>query len=417
MATTSNYRDLLWDFTYQGLSEKHEVTLRVFDSEQDMYMSQGKSNRTFSVQLPIEWSSSRKGSRPGNLSSLSAAMLTNVGRQLWDSIPSAAKAPLLEASDSQPCRLKISSNSPVIDDFPWEWLDDGIDQPFALRAQTRVSRSIPIRLAIPPMRVERPLRVLLVLTNPKDERLLNASKEIYAIRPRLDESPYDLKILEEPRWEALLSTLQESPHIVHYIGHAGVERGEGNLILHDWESRTQWIAGSELAQALPPSVRLLCLSTCFTVRNYQILGLPRLAHAPGTTRLPTTVVNRYAVEEEAVSSFWREFYESLARNMGNVNEAFHDAQRAVSAQPSAPADWGSFSLVIRDQTGEGMRLERGRTRSAEQYGAEIQAQLASQLANDLAERLLGLGSTSADIVQKHYDEAASRASNLAQDLE
>ena len=200
-----------------------------------------------------------------------------------------------------------------------------------------------------------------------------------------------------------------------------MERGEGNLILHDREGRTHWIAGSELAQALPPSVRLLCLSTCFTVPNYQILGLSRLAHSSATLRLPTTVVNRYSVEEEGVVRFSREFYESLARNQGNVNEGFHDAQQAVSAQPGSKADWGGFSLVIRDQSGEGLRLERGGTRSFEgnneQYAVEVQAQLASRLANDLAERLRSFDGESADIVQKHYEEAAKRASNLIEGLE
>jgi hypothetical protein len=101
-----------------------------------------------------------------------------------------------------------------------------------------------------------------------------------------------------------------------------------------------------------------------------------------------------------------------------VNEAFRDAQRSVSSQPSAAADWGSFSLVIRDQSGEGFRLEGGRTRSlegySEQYAVEIQAQLASQLANDMAERLRSLDENSAGFIQKHYEEAAQRASYLAE---
>jgi len=416
MQTMSRYRDLLWDFTYEGASKgMHRVTLRVFQGEQEMFERRGQSGSELNVSLPIERSSTDKTSRgQRSRERIPASILADLGRMLWEAIPFWPKSALLEATPDRPCRLKISGNSAVIDDLPWEWLNDGPGEPFALRPETRIARSIPIRLAIPPMTVEPPLRVLLVLTNPKDERLLAGWVEIPAVSQRLQAPPYALRVLEEPTWEALVQALREEPHIVHYIGHAGVNQGDGNLILHDLNNRTHWISGPELAQALPLSVRLLCLSTCFTAPNYQILGLPRLAHAPATYRLPTTVTNRYPVGESGVRSFWAVFYESLATHGGSVNEAFHEAQQAVAAEPGTEADWGSFSLVIRDQSGEAMRLEAGGTQSDEKYAAEIQAQLASRLANDMAERLREFGAEPADIVQRQYEETATRASDLVE---
>jgi hypothetical protein len=418
MQSASMYPDLLWDFSYEGFSSRgNEVTLRVFRSEQEMFESRGRSASGVPVLLPMEWLGSDQGSRSERSRSRSSASLQeyqDIGRRLWEAIPYWSKSTLLEATPDHPCRLKISSDSDLIDDLPWEWLNDKPTRlPIALRPGTSLVRSIPIRMAIPPISVKPPLHVLLVLTNPKDERLLDPWREIEAIRPRLGAPPYMLRVLEEPTWEGLVRVLREEPpHIVHYIGHAGVAQGEGNIILHDWNNRTHWITGPELAQVLPLSVRLLCLSTCFTVPNYQILGLPRLAHTSVTYRLPTTLTNRYPVEEGGVKLFWSTFYDSLAVNRGNASEAFRSAQRKT--RKSIPGtDWGSFSLVIRDQSGEALRLEEAGEKLEEDFATTIQAQLASHLANDLAERLSSFGPESADVVKRLYEDTAARASDLA----
>jgi len=339
-----------------------------------------------------------------------------LGQLLWDSLPQEVKRLPLEAIPDQPCRLKISSNSSAIDDLPWEWLNDGTGLPFALRPQVRLARSVPIRLAMPPMRLEAPLRVLLFTTNPKDERLLHSPREIQAIKPRLSAPPYTLKVLEEPTWGALVAALrEEQPHILHYVGHTGLERGEGNLILHDSNNLSHWISGQDLSWVLPPTVRLLCLGTCFTAPNYQILGLSRLALTSAKYRLPTSVANRYQVTESSVEVFWRAFYSSLAYH-GNANEAFYEAQHEVASAPDSGADWGSFSLIIRDQSGLVLEPVAAETRSPEKHAEEIQAQLASSLANDLAERLATLGPHAPESLHKQFEQEAATASDLSHKL-
>jgi hypothetical protein len=317
--------------------------------------------------------------------------------------------------------LKISSNSPIINDLPWEWLNDGTGPPLALRPEILLVRSVPIRLTIPPLGIKPPVRVLLIITNPKDERLLNPTQEIEAVVQRLHGPDYALQIIEDTSWRALQSALQEEPHILHYIGHAGLDRGEGNLILQDLQNITHWISGPELAQVLPLTVRLLCLSTCFTAPNYQIMGLPRLAHAAGTYRLPTTVTNRYPVAQASVSTFWSNFYSTLMEN-GDCNEAFHQGQMEVAALDASAADWGSFSLVIRDQSGVILRLEKPSlhwqdiTGKVDQTELDIQAQLASRLANDLSASLATFGLKTLESLQKHVDKAVMKASDLAKKL-
>jgi hypothetical protein len=411
------YRDLLWDLTHEGAGRQGEIKLRVFSNEQEMYETEWGYKQTIPITLPQHWFEVSRTSRAHwTRSRAPRDVMMELGWLMWRSIPPEPKRSLLTATPDQPCRLKISSNSPAIDDLPWEWLNDGAGPPFALRPEIRLARSVPIRMAMPPKNIQLPLRVLLVITNPKDERLLDPEQEIEAVSPRLRTRPYALMILEEPTWDALNAVLRhEPPHIVHYIGHAGINRGEGNLILHKSDNMTHWISGPELSSALPPTVKLLSLGTCFTAPNYQILGLSRLAHTSAMYRLPTAVANRYPVEGKSVEMFWGGFYSSLADH-GNVNEAFYQAQQAVAREPDSEADWGSFSLAIRDQSGEVFRLEKAGTRSAQKHAEEIQAQLASGLANDLAEQIFSLGSRAPGSIKRHFEQEAAAASELTANL-
>ena len=411
------YRDQVWYLIYGGAGRDDAVRLQVFGSEQELYERGDDAALGIPVALPLDPSASKLSRAEWTRSRVPGAEWMTVGAQLWSALPPKIREPLLEASPEEPCRVKIASNSPAIDDLPWEWLNDG-DLPFALRPHIRLSRSVPIRVAAPPMAVVPPVRVMLAITNPKDDRLLDPQREIEAIVEGLAHPPYELRILQEPTWEALAVELSEyEPHIVHYVGHAGVGQGQGNLILHDWESRSHWISGPELAQALPLSVRLLCLSTCFTAPNYQILGLPRLAHTASTYRLPTTIANRYPVGEESVREFWRTFYVALIEEDGNANEAFHQAQMATAAAPGTQADWGSFSLVIRDQSAQVVHLEEPGGKPRDKRAEEIQAQLASRLASELAEMTRRLGKETPDILQKRSQAEADWASDLAKDLQ
>jgi hypothetical protein len=406
----------VWYFVFEGAGREDAIRLQLLGSEQELYERGDDPAQGFPIALPLDWSSSKVSRPEWTRSPVPSDVWMDLGHQLWRALPDPAKEPLRAKGSGQPCRVKIASNSSAIHDMPWEWLNSSGDGPLALRPHIRLSRAVPVRVAAPPLAVEPPVRVLLLVPNPKDDRLMSAFAEIEAIAEGVAASHYELKVLEEPTWEALVAQLDEyEPCIVHYVGHAGVSQGQGNLVVHDFENRSHWISGRELGQALPLSVRLLCLSTCFTVPNYQILGLSRLAHSPSTYRLPTTIANRYPVGGHGVRAFWRAFYRALIEEDGNANEAFHQAQIAAATAPLAGADWGSFALVIRDQSAQVMHLQGPGRKGRERREEEIQAQLISRLASDLAE-IGRKGKGRPEILQKRFEQEADLASDLAEEL-
>jgi hypothetical protein len=282
----------------------------------------------------------------------------------------------------------------------------------------RFFRLVPSLYASPPLTIEPPIRVLMIVTNPKDESLLDAHEELRIVTSGLRASDqYHITHLSEPRIEDLQRALSRSPHIVHYVGHAGLTGQSGALILHDHRDGTRWVSAAELARLLPSSVRLLCLSTCVTASNYRISGLLHIAHSPADQTLPTTIVNQYALGPPAAEAFWSSFYPNLLVSEGDVLGAFHRSRAEMYQMAHEDGSWASFSLVIRDGTGHPFRLVPAGSPGEERFAAEIQAQWSARLANNLAARMQTLNAETRRIVAPSLGHEDARIDELRSKLD
>lgn len=421
---STNYQDILWDFVPQNLREGSFI-LRLFSDEAALYesMDERRSDNAFLISLPLnELVGTRDSKTRWTQHRVTREEAITVGRKLWQALPQEVTRSINEDSkeDEKPLRIKISSQSSRLTDLPWEWLTDETESPIALRENIRLVRTVPLHFKTPHLTVALPLKVLIVLTNPKDESLLNSYAELAAIRQGIPSDKYVVQECHEATTEGLKECLHSFlPHVVHYIGHAGVDNGEGNLILHGHDERTYWMAGADLSYFLPSSVRLICLSTCFTAPNYQLLGLTHFAHTSNKIQLPTMIANQYPLEEHSVRAFWERFYHALVENQGNVNEAVYYARlHAASVSDASFADWASFALVLRDRTGKALRIgvEQGEDLRNRQAN-ELQAQYAARLANDLAEQMQVFGIDASKGIRERFDAETKRASDLLKSVE
>jgi hypothetical protein len=419
------YDDTIWHFTVTTSPSRRSsdgVRLQVFHKESELFEALGSSGAP-PLQTNISPQRSDQNAnepRRAKRLPLDLSRGTQEGSSLFYSLPPLAQAALTELPfpAGHIRRIKVSTGATALDDLPWELLTDGAGTPFCLRDELRVVRSVPVRIKPPALTVRPPIKVLLVLTNPKDERLLNPFAEVEAIAPRLRQPPFQLELLEEPTLQALTDRLQQySPHILHYVGHSGVSSGEGNLILHNSGGGSEWLCASDVARLLPIHTRLLCLSTCFTAPNYDPSGLPRFANAPASVGLPTTVVNRFGVSSSgaSVQAFWAAFYEAFAQTLGDVNEAIHVGRKAARASESNVADWASFSLVVRDESGAGLRIGTADT-DYEQLGAQIRAQFASKFANQVADEVLQLGSDADEQLKSELTKEINSVTSFVREI-
>lgn len=391
--------ELIWDFRWsQAQLQRGSVGMLAMPDDDSLFalQAQGRGARSqagFDVRLPSPFMDTAMMTADGwQRRPLAQGHALRLGSQMWATLPPELQAPLAGAADpANPLRLRINSTGSGVDEIPWEWLAMNDQRCFALDPAVRLLRSVPVHYPEPPLTVAPPLRVLLVTTNPKDERLLQGWVELDAIRSGLGGDGYSVRVLDETTREALVRALADEPHVVHYVGHAAVGQGSGYLILHDASGGSSWLSAAELARLLPPSVRLLCLSTCFTAPNYNVAGLPRLGHSPADLHLPTTLVNQYAVTEPGVRAFWARFYPSLLETAGDAVEALHRARLDAAAAAPATADWASFSLVVRDRVGRPFRFDAAGASNPERFATEIQAQFSARLASELAMRIQELG--------------------------
>ena len=407
------YQEMSWHISLAPSTDM--LTIAAFDNERDVLTAADRPQSASG--MPISLTSLIRGSDQTTPRWVRRRVPTEdavrIGVEVWNAVPLPLRSALPLGGQ---VRLKVSSEVPAAADVPWEWLSDGSGPPFALRPEFSIVRSVPIRFPVHPLSVELPLRVLVLAPNPRDERLLDANRELQALLSALEASEYTVSVLDLPYVAQLRDVMAaQQPNVVHYVGHGGLTHGEGNLILLDPDGRSRWLSATELGSLLPSSVRLLCLATPFTTDNYQLLGLPHLARASSSAGLPTTVVNQYPVSEKAVRVFWGTFYRALIDMGGNVTDAVQAARAEVSRNDAQFSDWGSFSLTVRDQTGVSFEF-RSQADADSRRDLEFQAQFAAEAANDLAAQIEVLGDATPTSIRHQYEVQEKHVTRLLDDL-
>lgn len=324
---------------------------------------------------------------------------------LWQLLPLDARQAIMGATE--PVELMVESGNLAVDLLPWELLPSLKPNATGLS----VARLVPSVLKPPPLSVVPPLRLLLITSEAKDDLAFgDADRSI--LFGAADPQFYEVREVRDATGTSVLATVRDfDPHVVHFMGHAGLVGGEGAVVLRDEQTgMTNWIRASQVSRGLPVSTRLLCISTGFTQRNYDINGLVAFAHAPAAVRLPTCIVNRSDVDEAGVRTFWKAFYSTLVTQRGSVLKAYNSAIADLAGAGTAtPVE--SFSLVLREGGDRPLRL--GKSIDPLQHAAEVQAQFAARLAADLKDKLKSYENTDMSrVLSESYDEEHSRFNSL-----
>ena len=411
---------LILDFEPPVGSRDDDATLVIFHSEQEYFNARRFPVPDYKVKLPQPFQETVFiDSRGWRQKPQPAGLARHLGYRMWLNLPKEVQDSILAGSTSAPQRVAIMSTHCGMDGVPWEWLTDEGEEPIAVRDHVRFIRLVPTRYASAPLSVTPPVRVLIVVTNPKDERLLNPTVEIDVIAEGLRQNEgYKFDILMEPRFDKLKECLETfSPHVLHYVGHSGISGSMGNLILHDENEGTRWVSAAELSKILPSTVRLLCLSTCVTEENYDVGGLAKFAHCASEIQLPTVIANQYTLHENEARSFWRKFYPALLESNGNAVEAMHSARFAVCMEDKESWCWASFSMAVRDGSGHVFQIVEASEKAQERRNLELQAQWSARLANSLATRMRSLDDETQKAWEPTLDDEVARTESLQSELD
>ncbi len=299
------------------------------------------------------------------------ATLRGWGRQLFEALFRDRVATCFASSRSMTAqgmglRLRLRVEPATLSELPWELLYDPYGGEFlALSARSPVVRHLHVGrpAQLPPLAP--PLHMLIVAASPQDLPPLDIQNEIAALRailkPMIDAGQVQVHVLTPPTAQALREYLLDHPcHLLHFVGHGGVDAGGGYLVLEDEQKRADRRDAATFCRLgggkLPRFVMLnACLTASDTVQMCE-RGAERAfaGVAPALVRAGVTAVvaMQFPVSDRGAQIFSADFYRMLARRRP-VDEAVDQARIAVTIELGAgSSDWAAPVLFLRGNSGD-----------------------------------------------------------------
>ena len=244
---------------------------------------------------------------------------------------------------------------PELASIPWEFL---YDRPrfLAQHVISPVVRFVDLENPPPPLRIEAPLRVLGMVSRPKDDQLatLDADEEQAALerrlRPLIETGLVTLRWLSRATLPALQQEVDhgEEFHVFHYIGHGEYdeETGHSSLILEHADRRPRRVGGQQLGSLLCDrgSLRLAVLNACEAAQTAPQDPLAGIATSLMEYGVPAVVAMQFAITDDGALTFADEFYGALAAGYA-VDAAVTQGRRALAAD--SDVEWGTPVLFMR----------------------------------------------------------------------
>ena len=221
------------------------------------------------------------------------------------------------------------SQSPQLAVWPWEYLynpDRG--QFFAMFADTPIVRYLPRPCSEEPLKIEAPLRILVVVSLPRGVAKLNVEEEINSIsdamRELSDNNFLKIEVLQKASLSSLFKILEKASdngtpfHILHFIGHGifDTDRKEGKLLLTLKNGSGQAVDGGRIGATLKKfneHLRLVIINACEGARLSRIDPYAGVAQKIlQTGEIPAVLAMQFRITDQAAVTFTKQFYDGLA---------------------------------------------------------------------------------------------------------
>jgi hypothetical protein len=251
------------------------------------------------------------------------------------------------------------SEAPHLATWPWEFLyDEAHLDFFGVSVWTPIVRYVDLAGARRPLHVTGPLRILGLISNPKDAEQLDVAGERERLEAALEDacakghvaidwlSPVSLRALDR----RLRTTAY---HVLHYVGHGAffAEHEDGVLLFENELGMSERVSGADLAQHLADhrSLRVCVLNACEGARTGVADPFSGVAASLVRRELPAVIAMQFAISDDAALVFAEEFYLALAAGLP-VDGAVAEARKAIHAE-NLGLEWGTPVLFLRIDDG------------------------------------------------------------------
>lgn len=266
-------------------------------------------------------------------------------------------------------RVRLRIDDPAVAALPWELLFDDEEGDFvSLSNATPIIRHLELGRGIAPLAVQPPLRILAMVSGPKDLPTLSVAHERErmekALAPLVARGEATLTWLDGDGSAALQRAMRPEAgpwHVFHFIGHGGFDAasGEGILMLTGDDGTAVALPATQLGRLLADhgSLRLAVLNACDGARGDDASRFSSTAAVLMRRGLPAVVAMQHPISDDSAIEFSREFYGGLAGGLP-VDGAVAEGRKAVSLLPNGGFEWGTPVLHMRSADGRLFDLAR-----------------------------------------------------------
>ena len=255
-------------------------------------------------------------------------------------------------------RLRFPENPELIN-IPWEFLFDQRSHSFlSLSGNTSIVRYMELSIAAKSMQIKPPLRVLVIISDPKDYPALNVAKERdkiqQALTPLEQNQRIKLEIIEHATLRKITQSIRKhNCHIIHFIGHGDFNeaRNEGVIIIENKKGNGLQVSSQRIATIIEGSrsSRLIVLNACeggITSTENIFSGVAQSVVKKG---VPAVLAMQYVITDKSAIVFSETFYNALSRG-SPIDTSLSLARLAIYNQPNE-IEFGTAALYMRAQSG------------------------------------------------------------------
>lgn len=295
-------------------------------------------------------------------------------------------------------RLRLS-DAPALHGIPWEYLYSSSNDRFlVLSSWTPLIRYLELPRRVTPLRVEPPLRILVMISSPSDYPSLDTEAEWNRLNDGLADLVVAGRVELHRLDDASLVSLQRALlahdyHVLHFIGHGGFDEasGDGVLMLEEESGRARIIPGRDLGIILHDhrSLRLTVLNACEGARTSAIDPLAGSAQSLLRAGIPAVVAMQFEISDDAAIAFGHAFYGAIALGLP-VDAAVTEARKAVFGQ-SGGVEWGTPVVYMRSPDGrifdmpDAVEVELGPPPSTDAQGGATGIAVVQPVSDDLVD--------------------------------
>lgn len=241
--------------------------------------------------------------------------------------------------NSQKVRVRLAIENDVLAKLPWEFLfRQEVGHYLAINPNTVLSRYLDLPLPTGSLhRRERPINLLMIISNPSDQIPLDPDEWEELILTQLAElinkNQIKIQSVREATYDQIKDALLKcQPDIIQFVGHGIYEDKKGYLAMVGPTGQTWKVDDESFADLFlgyTENLGLISLATCESAKSDSPQGFIGIAPKLVQRGVPAVIAMQYKVLISTAQIFLKNLYKDLAAGKP-IDWAVQDARNAVA---------------------------------------------------------------------------------------